>query len=111
MTLIVNDAVVEKSRLVLCVQVFLPKFVLEVVGGVGAIWGFSEAAGLRNISNVWFWRPAALLVGTTFLARWLKQMYDFLTRQGSEGKQQEEDELTSLVLQQNITLQDRTRTV
>jgi hypothetical protein len=111
MTLIVNDAVVEKSRLVLCVHVFLPKFVLEVLGGAGAIWGFSEASGLRNASNVWFWRPAALLVGTIFLARWLQRMYDFLTRQGSEGKQQEEEELTSLVLQQNIALQDRTRTV
>lgn len=111
MTLIVNGAIREQSQLVLCVNFFLPKLVLEVLGGAGAIWGFSEAAGLRNARNIWFWRPAALTVGTIFLVRWLKQIYEFSTFHDEEEAQQDDGELSSLVLQQNIALQDRTRTV
>eukprot|EP00980_Cylindrotheca_fusiformis_P003834 scaffold858_cov123-Cylindrotheca_fusiformis.AAC.10 len=112
MTLIANGAVYEKSRLMLCMQVFLPKLVLEVLGGAGAIWGFSEAVGLRNESNIWFWRPVALSVGSLFLARWLKQVHIFLTWQEDEvEKPRVEGELSSLVLQETIAFEHRLRTV
>eukprot|EP00978_Attheya_sp_CCMP212_P024094 scaffold75214_cov31-Attheya_sp.AAC.1 len=42
------------------VQIFSARLVLEVFGGAGAIWGCSEAVGLRNATNVSFWRPLAL---------------------------------------------------
>eukprot|EP00584_Thalassiosira_punctigera_P003656 CAMPEP_0172536268 /NCGR_PEP_ID=MMETSP1067-20121228/8063_1 /TAXON_ID=265564 ORGANISM="Thalassiosira punctigera, Strain Tpunct2005C2" /NCGR_SAMPLE_ID=MMETSP1067 /ASSEMBLY_ACC=CAM_ASM_000444 /LENGTH=66 /DNA_ID=CAMNT_0013321307 /DNA_START=101 /DNA_END=298 /DNA_ORIENTATION=+ len=51
-------------------QIFTAKLVLEVMGGAGAIWGFSEAVGLRVASTVWFWRPCALVVGAIFFMRW-----------------------------------------
>lgn len=58
---------------------FLPtyaaKFILEVFGGTGAIWGFSEAVGLRTQQNsVTTWRPVALAVGFLFFLRWLYQV-------------------------------------
>ena len=57
----------------LCQQ-YSVKFVLEVLGGAGAVWGSSEAMGLRTSRNVWFFRPLALAVGTVFLIRWLVQL-------------------------------------
>ena len=54
---------------------FLAKFVLEVLGAGGAIWGFSEACGLRHAGNVWFWRPAALSVASIFFLRWLEEIW------------------------------------
>mmetsp|Transcript_628 Transcript_628/g.1014 ORF Transcript_628/g.1014 Transcript_628/m.1014 type:complete len:199 (+) Transcript_628:77-673(+) len=59
-------------------RVFSAKLVLEVFGGAGAIWGFSEAVTLRNPHTVWFWRPTALVVGAIFFARWMLQMKDFI---------------------------------
>ena len=50
-----------REKLIRLLQIFSAKLVLEVCGGGGAIWGFSEAIGLRTTSNVWFWRPVALL--------------------------------------------------
>ena len=58
-------------------RIFLPKLILEVFGGAGAIWGCSESIGLRNSANIWFWRPAAIAVGVLFLVRWLIQIRDF----------------------------------
>lgn len=58
-------------------QVFAARLVLEVFGGAGAIWGFSEAVGLRNSSNVSFWRPVALVVGLAFFCRWIMQLCTF----------------------------------
>lgn len=55
-------------------QEFLPKFILEVMGGGGAIWGFSEACGLRTTSTVWFWRPSALVGAALFGLRFLHQV-------------------------------------
>jgi len=46
--------------------------------GAGAIWGFSEAVGLRVASTVWFWRPCALAVGAIFFTRWLMQVRDHI---------------------------------
>ena len=45
---------------------------------LGAIWGFSEAIGLRTASNVWFWRPCALTIGAIFFARWLSQIQEYV---------------------------------
>lgn len=58
---------------------FLPKLILEVMGGAGAIWGFSEACGLRRPETVYFWRPAALAVGGLFFLRFLKQLFEEMT--------------------------------
>jgi hypothetical protein len=54
---------------------FVSRLILEVFGGAGAIWGFSEASGLRTSSTNWFWRPTALLVGFLFFLRWSYQLY------------------------------------
>mmetsp|Transcript_4562 Transcript_4562/g.12897 ORF Transcript_4562/g.12897 Transcript_4562/m.12897 type:complete len:163 (-) Transcript_4562:1107-1595(-) len=56
-------------------QTFAAKFVLEVLGAAGAIWGSSEALGLRNDSNVWFVHWLACVVGLVFLVRWLIQLH------------------------------------
>lgn len=59
-------------------QVFGAKLVLEVFGGGGAIWGFSEVLTLRNEHTVWFWRPCATAVGAIFFCRWVLQMKDYM---------------------------------
>jgi len=59
-------------------QIFSAKFILEVAGGAGAIWGFSEVCTLRNAETVHTWRPIALTIGSIFLVRWLMQIRDFL---------------------------------
>ena len=60
------------------IQIFSAKLVLEVFGGAGAIWGFSEAVGLRNKNTEWFWRPCALVFGVVFFIRWILQIRDYL---------------------------------
>jgi hypothetical protein len=64
------------GKLIRLYQIFGAKLVLEVFGGAGAIWGFSEALGLRVPSTVWFWRPCALTFGAIFFVRWLCQARD-----------------------------------
>lgn len=59
-------------------QISSANLVLQVFGGAGAIWGFSEAIGLRVASTVWFWRPCALIVGAIFFVRWLLQIRDYI---------------------------------
>jgi hypothetical protein len=58
------------------IQTFAAKLVLEVFGGGGAIWGFSDACGLRHASNHWFWRPLAFTVACLFGVRWCFQLMD-----------------------------------
>ena len=53
---------------------FLPKFLLEVWGGAGAVWGFSEVCGWRTPDTLYFWRPAALTIGGLFFLRFLGQL-------------------------------------
>jgi hypothetical protein len=67
---------------------YATKFILEVFGGGGAMWGFSEACGLRTPANsVWFWRPIALSVSFLFGLRWLYQLYyDLETTYTSKNK-------------------------
>ena len=58
--------------------IFSAKLVLEVFGGTGAIWGFSEAIGLRTTETLWFWRPCALIVGVIFFVRWCRQIREYV---------------------------------
>ena len=60
------------------VQIFSAKFVLEVLGGAGAIWGWSEVITWRNTETIWFWRPISLTVGTIFFCRWILQICDYV---------------------------------
>lgn len=69
---------VSKNPTVRLFQIFSARLVLEVFGGAGAIWGFSEAITLRTPATLWFWRPCALTVGFIFFIRWLMQIQDFL---------------------------------
>lgn len=75
MVVTMNQAPWRASTLHL-VQAFAAKLVLEVFGAGGAIWGFSEAIGLRTADTIWFWRPAALCTGLLFLLRWMLQLAD-----------------------------------
>eukprot|EP00549_Striatella_unipunctata_P023408 CAMPEP_0118683862 /NCGR_PEP_ID=MMETSP0800-20121206/6298_1 /TAXON_ID=210618 ORGANISM="Striatella unipunctata, Strain CCMP2910" /NCGR_SAMPLE_ID=MMETSP0800 /ASSEMBLY_ACC=CAM_ASM_000638 /LENGTH=320 /DNA_ID=CAMNT_0006580453 /DNA_START=747 /DNA_END=1709 /DNA_ORIENTATION=+ len=59
-------------------QIFAAKLVLEVFGGAGAIWGFSEVMTFRNPETQSFWRFVALVVGFCFYVRFLLQMKDYI---------------------------------
>ena len=61
----------------LSAKIFSIKLVFEVVGGAGAIWGFSEALLLRNPGTVFYWRPIALFIGIVFSCMWLCQIKDY----------------------------------
>ena len=52
--------------------------VLHVLGGCGAVWGCSEAVGVRDETNRELWRVLARLVGVLFLLRWLVQLISCL---------------------------------
>jgi hypothetical protein len=67
-----------QRRFLQCLHTFSAKLVLEVFGGGGAIWGFSEVVGLRKDSTLWFWRPCALCVAMAFFVRWIMQILDYL---------------------------------
>jgi len=64
------------------VQVFSAKLVLEVFGGAGAIWGFSEVCFLRSTDTQEFWRTNACVFGVIFAVRWLMQIRDYMTQVG-----------------------------
>lgn len=81
-----------------CVQIFTPKLILEVWGGVGAVWGFSEVLTIRNSSTVWFWRPASLAVGVIFFCRWILHLIDYYKYEvkGSEKRNQSRPQESSM---------------
>jgi hypothetical protein len=56
------------------VQEFSAKIVLEVFGGGGAIWGFSEVLGLRTTENRDLWRTIAMFIAFLFFLRWSRQL-------------------------------------
>jgi len=68
----------DRIRFLRTYQIFSAKFILEVCGGAGAIWGFSEVLTLRNAETVHTWRHIALTIGSIFLIRWFMQMQDFI---------------------------------
>ena len=88
-------------------QIFSAKFVLEVLGAAGAIWGSSEAAALRTSSNIWFWRPLALSVGIIFFCRWLLQIKDFISEFSKETRKEGFSSLTESE-DEGLTLQEET---
>jgi len=59
-------------------QIFSAKLVLEVFGGAGAIWGFSEVLTLRHPGTTEFWRFQALTMGFIMFLRYLMQMKDYV---------------------------------
>lgn len=61
------------------VQIFAARMVLEVFGGGGAIWGFSESLTLRVPQTQEFWRFNAAVVGAIFFVRWMLQSKDYIT--------------------------------
>ena len=63
-----------KLECIRLVQEFSAKFVLEVVGGGGAIWGFSEVLGLRTTENRDLWRTIAMCIAFLFFLRWSRQL-------------------------------------
>eukprot|EP01083_Nonionella_stella_P251233 867026_1 len=63
-------------------QIFSARLVLEVFGGAGAIWGFSEAIGLRTPHTLYIWRPTALTFGAIFFVRWIMQINDYMYETG-----------------------------
>jgi hypothetical protein len=77
-------------------QIFSARLVLEVFGGAGAIWGFSEAIGLRTPETVWFWRPCALIVGVIFFVRWCMQIQDYVLEENLLFPSLKSNEMDSL---------------
>ena len=55
-------------------QIHVSKFILQVLGGGGAVWGSSEVLTLRNAATASEWRIAAIVVGFIFLIRWIFQI-------------------------------------
>jgi len=70
-------------------QIFGAKLVLEVFGGAGAIWGFSEVMTYRNADTQTFWRYIALIHGAIFYVRMLLQMKDYVIEVVHPGKKLE----------------------
>ncbi|KAL3926595.1 MAG: hypothetical protein SGBAC_013412 [Bacillariaceae sp.] len=87
-----------KNKAEVLLQTFGPKLVLEVMGGAGAVWGFSESLGLRTSQTAWFWRPITLLTGAFFFNRWYRQLQEF--RKLYDRRVKEEDEMIALLLQE-----------
>lgn len=79
-------------------QTFGPKLVLEVMGGAGAVWGFSEAIGLRTSATNWFWRPITLVAGILFFSRWLGQLLEFRKQYDRQARRRMQDETVQALL-------------
>lgn len=58
-------------------QTYASKFILNVLGGAGAIWGCAEAMTLRKPHNSMEWRLAAMIVGVLFFIRWTCQLLTY----------------------------------
>lgn len=55
-------------------QIHASKFILQVLGGSGAVWGSSEVLTFRNAATASEWRIASIVVGFIFLIRWMFQI-------------------------------------
>lgn len=99
------------TRAHLCTT-FAAKFVLEVLGGAGAIWGSSEVLALRTPENeAAVFRPLAAAVGTLFFFRWCWQLYSTLQKRRQPRNRGKKDatgtnEIESLVLVENHVAKD-----
>ena len=56
------------------VQIQASKFILQVLGGAGALWGSAEVLTFRNSATTTEWRIASIVVGCIFLIRWMLQI-------------------------------------
>jgi len=78
---------------------FIPKYILEVWGGVGAVWGFAEVVGLRIPETVYIWRPISLTFGVMFFVRYLYQLiqavkaYRRIPRNKSQNNNNDDDDI------------------
>ena len=75
----------EEKTLLSFLQTIVTKFVLQVLGASGAIWGVSACLTLRNEETQEFWRTCCLFVGFIFFCRYLslmKEYYNDMTRKG-----------------------------
>lgn len=93
MAFVLNATSLNQKQFIRLLQEFGAKLVLEVFGGAGAIWGFSEAAGLRSSETIWFWRPLALTVGVIFSLRWMNQLHDYVRRETACTKERDAESL------------------
>ena len=48
----------------------ISKFVLDVLGASGAIWGSMEVIGLRTTENKFIWQIICIITGVLFFIRW-----------------------------------------
>eukprot|EP00957_Ditylum_brightwellii_P202534 15330575-Ditylum_brightwellii.AAC.3 len=60
------------------VKIFSANLILEVLGGGGAIWGYSEICTFCNPETVYYWRPCAAVFRLVFFVRYCIQIGDFL---------------------------------
>jgi hypothetical protein len=94
------------------VQEFGAKLVLEVFGGGGAIWGFSEVCGLRTnqAESIRFWRSVAISVAVVFGARWIRQLQQALSSLSQHCDPNEEHHRTDTrnPITPNTAYRDRT---
>ena len=82
----------------------MAKFVLEVLGGAGAIWGSSEALTLRTADNsATLWRPIAAAVGGLFFLRWCCQVCREIQAMCRRDQDDNEDEKESARLMQSTS--------
>ena len=78
--------VISNKQWIRLFQVYAAKLVLEVFGGGGAIWGFSEVLTLRHPGTTEFWRFNASVVAFIFFCRYCCQIFDSLIDILEEGK-------------------------
>lgn len=52
------------------ISFLISKFVLEVLGASGAVWGSMEVIGLRTQENKLTWSVICIIIGVVFFVRW-----------------------------------------
>ena len=92
-----------KLECIRLVQEFAAKIVLEVVGGGGAIWGFSEVLGLRTTENRDLWRTIALCIAFLFFLRWSRQLRSKCLLLSSSSSSSSSSSLNALDQRKNNT--------
>jgi len=79
-----KQGIKQTEKILHLLHIFTADLILQVFGGAGAIWGFSEVLGLRTPETVWFWRPTAQFFGTVFFARWIVQLDAHIKKENIE---------------------------
>lgn len=76
--LVIEPSGIEDKSFFALLKTFGARLILEVFGGGGAIWGYSEICKFRNPETVFYWRPCAAVFGLVFFVRFCVQIADFL---------------------------------